>query len=101
MLHAWTPELRLESRGGACRLSLIGVTYGDGPTLQEAGNDLLVRLFDLALALRAGRFSFPHELGPPDLRVMDFLWEVGELVARGGDIRHHVFGVPEQRRAPD
>ncbi len=90
----WTPELRLDTPGGICRLSLVGVTYGNGPTLQEASNDLLARLFDVALAVRAGRYRVTSEGGRPDHRVMDFLWEVGEIAIRGGDIRERVFGDP-------
>ena len=97
----WTPELRLQSLGEACRLSLVGVTYGNGATLQEAGNDLLTRLFDLGLAVREGRMRYSSDSGRPDQRVMDYLWEIGDLAARGGDLRDRVFGVPEQRSAAD
>jgi hypothetical protein len=97
----WTPELRLQSQGDACRLSLVGVTYGNGATLQEAGNDLLTRLFDLGLAVREGRLRFSSDSGRPDQRVMDYLWEIGDLAVRGGDLRDRVFGVPEQRSASD
>jgi hypothetical protein len=100
MTEAWSPELRLETRADLCRLSLEGVTYGNGATLQEAGTDLLTRLFDLAMALRAGRLR-PGVTGGPDRRVLAYLWEIGELLARGGDLRQHVFGVPEQRRPVD
>jgi len=86
---------------GRCQLHLVGVTYGNGATMQEAGNDLLARLFDLATALRAGGFRAASEFGPPNRQVMDFLWEIGELVARGGDIRGRVFDVPVQRPPSD
>jgi hypothetical protein len=89
----WTPELRVHARGDGCRLALVGITYGNGATLEEAGNDLLVRLFDLALVVRSGGFRLSSETGHPDPRAMDFLWEIGELAARGGDIRARVFGV--------
>jgi hypothetical protein len=101
MTEAWTPELRLQARADGCRLSLVGVTYGNGASLQDAGNDLLVRLFDLAVAVRAGGLRLSAETGHPDHRVLDFLWEVGELAARGGDLRQRVFGVPKQRSSPE
>ena len=91
MTEAWTPELRLETRGGRCRLDLAGVTYGNGATLQDAGNDLLARVFDLALGLRAG-YRVTGE-AHPDARVVDFLWEIGEIAIRGGDVRARVLGV--------
>ncbi len=101
MTSTWTPELRLQSLGDQCRLSLVGVTYGNGATLQEAGNDLLTRLFDLGLAVRGGSLRFGSESGRADPRVMDFLWEIGDLATRGGNLRDRVFGVPEQRPASD
>ncbi len=86
MTEPWSPTLRVEARGGQCHLVLGGVTYGNGPTLQEACNDLLVRVLDLALGLRAGyRVS-------GDARVAHFLWEVGELAIGGADIRPRVLG---------
>jgi hypothetical protein len=97
----WTPELRLHAMSGRCQLHLVGVTYGNGATMQEASNDLLARLFDLATAMRAGRFRAVSEFGSPNRRVMDFLWDVGELAARGGDIRARVFDVPSQRPPVD
>jgi hypothetical protein len=93
----WTPELRLHSYDGGCRLTLVGVTYGNGPSLQAASKDLLTRLFDMAVGLRGGRFRPAGDLGAPDPRMMDFLWEISEIIMRGGDIRDRVFGVPTQR----
>jgi hypothetical protein len=93
----WTPELVLHTADGRCRLSLVGVTYGSGATLQEAGNDLLVKLFDLATAFRDGRFLFTSEFGGVPLQTKTFLWEIGEIAASGGDLRSRVFGIPEQR----
>jgi hypothetical protein len=87
----WTPRLELRSRPDECRLSLVGVTYGHGPTLQEAAADLLVRLHDLAVGVRRGGVRVTAEMGV-DPRVVAFLWELGELTARGGDLRARVFG---------
>jgi hypothetical protein len=81
----------------AYSLSDLNVTYGNGDTLQEAGNDLLARLFDLATGVHSGRSRFTSALGRPDLQVLTFLWELGETVARGGDIRPRVLGTPAQR----
>lgn len=98
----WTPDLQLHERSdGSCRLSLVGMAHGDGATLQEARNDLLVRVFDIALMIRAGRFRFSSEFRPPPPEVMEFLWEVGEIAMRGGDIRERVFAVPSPRTAAD
>lgn len=101
MEQGWTPEVELRAEAGICRLSLVGVTYGNGATLQEASNDLLVRLFDMAVAFRDGRHRVPMEAGRQWTEVMEFLWEIGEIAAQGGDIRGRVFGIPEQRSPMD
>jgi hypothetical protein len=97
----WSPELQLHAKADGCRLTLVGVTYGNGPDLQAASNDLLTRLFDLAVGLRGGRMRPSGDLGASDPRMMSFLWEISEIIARGGDIRDRVFGVPAQRPAAD
>ena len=94
----WTPPLQLRERGGRCLLSLAGVACGEGETLQVAADDLIARLLDIAVRLRAHGFNVPSDLGPPDTRVLDFLWSVGELAAHGGDVRAYVFGTRESVR---
>lgn len=91
-MTAWTPPLRLHSQADRCRLSLAGVAHGTGATLQEAANDLLVRLYDLALALRDGHARVNARTGPIDPDTAAFLWDIGEIVGRGGDLRARVFG---------
>lgn len=90
---AWVPALTLRAIGARCRLVLAGVTYGDGSTLQQAADDLLARLRDLALNSRYAALPVSTELPPPDLTLLSFLWELGERVERGEDIRERVFGV--------
>lgn len=36
-----------------------------------------------------------------DRRWLEFVWELGEIAARGGDIRHRVFGSPGPPAALD
>jgi hypothetical protein len=86
------PALHLSDSGDRCRLSLNGWAYGDGSTLQAAADDLLARLLDIGLSMRASGFSVPPELGAPDRECLDYFWRLGELAARGGDIRAFVFG---------
>jgi hypothetical protein len=97
MSDGWTPPLTVRKVGRRCRLSLDGVTWGDGDTLQEAADDLVSRLLAIALALRSNGWNLPSELGPPDLRVLSFLWELGEIAAGGDDIRDRVFGFAGDR----
>ena len=92
MSSAWTPTLYLHETAGRVRLSLSGLTHGDGPTLQEAADDLVARLLNVAFCFRASGFRLPTELGATDVRWLDYVWELGELAARGDDIRERVFG---------
>jgi hypothetical protein len=92
MTTGWRPSLRVSDVAGRCRLSLDGLSYGTGPTLQEAADDLVARLLTLAAGLRSGDFRVPAELGPPDPRLLGFLWEIGERAARGEDVRRRVLG---------
>jgi hypothetical protein len=74
----WTPTLELHETAGACRLRLVGLAHGNGNTLQEASDDLIDRLVDLVLAVRSSGLKAPGELGPPDPRLLEFIWELGE-----------------------
>jgi hypothetical protein len=89
----WTPPLEAVRTHGRCRLRLRGCAHGDGDTLQEAADALVARLLILAMACRNGSgFRPASELGPPDLRLLDFIYELSEIAATGGDIRERVFG---------
>jgi hypothetical protein len=89
--EAWTPPLHVREIAGRCRLWLGPWAYGDGATLQAAADDLLTRLLQQAAHVRAGDAGVPAELGAPDHRWLDFLWEVAEMAARGEDVRARVF----------
>jgi hypothetical protein len=91
MSEPWTPPLRLDATGDGCRLVLVGVSHGNGRTMQEAADDLISRLLRLAMAARASGLRSPGELGAPDHRLFEFVWELGERAARGEDIRERVF----------
>ena len=85
------PALTVQEIAGVVCLHLGGVARGEGASLQEAGDDLIRRLLEVAMAFRASGFRVPCELGP-DLETMDFIYELGEIAAAGGDIRARVFG---------
>ena len=90
MAQGWTPPLHVRELAGRCRLCLGPWAYGDGASLQEAADDLVERLLQLARGLQTGALAAPAELGPPDRRWLDFLWEIGEMSARGEDVRARV-----------
>jgi hypothetical protein len=73
------------------RLQLGQFVRGEGTTLQEAADDLIHRLLELVMAIRSSGLSASCEVRP-DLETMDFLYELGDFAAAGGDIRVRVFG---------
>jgi hypothetical protein len=92
MEKTWVPPLQLHERGGCCRLTLVGITHGEGRTLQEAGDDLIARLLGIAAVARSSGFGFSTDIPPPDHRLLAFIWDLGERAAAGEDIRGCVFG---------
>ena len=91
MHQSWTPPLEVSSVAGRCRLHLGRYAHGDGETLQDAGDDLVTRLLHLAIALRSG-FIASTEAPALDLQWLNFVYELSEIAARGGDIRKRIFG---------
>jgi hypothetical protein len=85
------PSLTLSESAGLVRLELNGIARGQGSSLQEAADDLIGRVLVIVHAFRSTGFRVSSELRP-DLEAMDFLSELGEYAAAGGDIRELVFG---------
>ena len=83
--------LTVQESPGRVRLCLGNLAHGDGPTLQDAADDLVQRLLTYVMALRATGIRPSLELAPPDLATMDFLYQLGEIAAAGGDIRGRLF----------
>ena len=65
--------LTVQESPGRVRLCLGSLAHGDGPTLQDAADDLVQRLLAYVMAFRASGMRPPLELGPPDLATMDLL----------------------------
>jgi hypothetical protein len=84
------PELTLTEHGGRVRLNLGGFAQGDGSCLQEAADDLVCAILRLVMAFRSSGFRACPEVRP-DLEMMNFLYELGDVAAAGGDIRSRVF----------
>jgi hypothetical protein len=93
MADDWTPTLRVHETNGRCRLWLDSFAHGDGDSLQDAADDLVSRLLSTAMSFRSGAGArLCAELGPVDLRWFEFVYDLGEIAASGGDIRGRVFG---------
>jgi hypothetical protein len=87
---SFVPALTVTETGGQVRLELAGLARGEGASLQEAADNLIGHILELASAFRSGGCRTSREL-PPDLETMSFLHELGEIAATGGDIRARVF----------
>jgi hypothetical protein len=91
----YRPSLRVSELGGRVRLRLVGFRYAEGATLQEAADELVRRMLLIAMAFRTdgvGRMSYACR---PDPDALEFIWELGEIAARGEDIRGRLFGLQD------
>jgi hypothetical protein len=89
----YRPPLEVRQVAGRVRLHLGALAHGEGTTLQEAADDLVARVLAMVMAFRSGGIGpLPSEGPRPDPAMLEFLYELGELVAAGGDIRERLFG---------
>jgi hypothetical protein len=87
------PTLEVRQVAGRVRLLLDALAYGEGATLQEAADDLVARVLVLVMAIRSsGIGPISSEVPLPDPALLDFLYELGDVAAAGGDIRERLFG---------
>jgi hypothetical protein len=80
---------------------LAGYAHGDGDTLQDAADALVARLRQQAMSWHSGAFRFCGDVCTPDLMWFEFLHELGEIAAAGGDIRDRVLGFPPETGSAD
>jgi hypothetical protein len=84
-------SLTVREHAAGVRLHLGSVAHGDGPSLQEAAEDLVRRVLAIGRALRTSGFSVSPE-APCDVAALSFLCELDEIAAAGGDVRTRLFG---------
>jgi hypothetical protein len=84
------PALTIKERDGKVRLTLGGFAHGEGASLQEAADVLVSSILGLVMVFRSTGFQACRELRL-DLETMNFLHELGEVAAAGGDIRARIF----------
>jgi hypothetical protein len=95
VVSSFTPSLEVRQVAGRVRLLIGGLgCCGHGATLQEAADDLIRQLLVVALAFRSSTIGPFSSEAMPDLGMLEFLYELGEIAASGGDIRARVFGDP-------
>jgi hypothetical protein len=74
---------RRPEHAAGVRLHLGSVAYGDGPSLQEAADDLVRRALAIGRALRTSGFAVSTEL-PYDMAALSLLAELDEIAAAAG-----------------
>ena len=90
-MSEFAPTLRVDETPGGLRLRLDNWFSAEGPTLQEAADELVWRILVTVMAFRSRGISGLSAVGRPDLGLVRFLHELGKIAAAGGDIREHLF----------
>jgi hypothetical protein len=88
----YTPKLWVAEVDDQVRIGLGELGYAEGPTLQEAADALVAKVLLAVLAVRSGGIEPAGTEVLPNPGALRFLWELGEIAARGGDIRDRLFG---------
>jgi hypothetical protein len=92
-LSEFTPRLWVEEIGDRVRLGVDGLVSADGPTLQDAADELVTKVLGVVMAFRSGEIGgYGSMLCRVDMVLVEFIWELGEFAAAGGDIRERLFG---------
>lgn len=95
-MSASTPSLYVLRRADRVCLTLAGVARASGSTLEDAADELVRKILLAAMAFRSGGVA---PAGPElrlDPAMHEFIWELGAIAARGGDIRHRLFREPPE-----
>jgi hypothetical protein len=94
-MSEFTPTLRVDETAGRVRLSLDGFVSAEGPTLQDAADELVWKMLSAVMAFRSRGISGLSAVRRPDMELVRFLSELSEIAAAGGDIRERLFGPGE------
>ena len=85
------PALSVTETGDRVRLHLGDFARGEGASLQEAADDLIRSILRAGDGIPLEWLQRRRASLHPDLETMNFLYELGEIAAAGGDIRSRVF----------
>ena len=91
-MSEFVPTLRVDETAGQVQLRLDGVCRAEGPTLQDAADEMVWKLLVAVMALRARGVNGFSAVCRPDMALVNYLWELGKIAAAGGDIREQLFG---------
>jgi hypothetical protein len=91
-MSEFAPTLRVDEIAGRVRLSLDGFFFAEGPTLQEAADELVWKMLVTVMAFRSRGISGLSAVGRPDMGLVGFLHELDKIAAAGDDIRERLFG---------
>jgi len=91
-MSEFTPTVWVDELDGRVRLSLEGFLSAEGPTLQEAADELVAKTLVTVMAFRSDGMSGLCAAGRPRTELVNYLWELSRIAAGGGDIRERLFG---------
>jgi len=78
----YQPPLEVRRVAGRVRLQFGALACGEGTTLRETADDLVARVLALVMAFPSGGIGpLPSEGPRPDLAMLEFLYELGEIAA--------------------
>ena len=86
------PPLQVSETDGRVRLTLGALAQGEGASLQEAADELVRRVLVVVMAFRASGIGPISPECCADVALLDLVYELGEIAARGEDIRERLFG---------
>ena len=88
-MAGYAPRLHIAETRDRVRLSLGGLVAADGPTLQDAADELVRKALLITTWIRSSDVRWSFDL-PPD-PTFEYLWHLGDVAAAGGDIRELLF----------
>jgi len=91
-MSEFTPTVWVDELDGRVRLSLEGFLSAEGPTLQEAADELVAKTLVTVMAFRSHGIGGLSATGRPRIELVNYLWELSRITAGGGDIRERLFG---------
>jgi len=91
-MSEFTPTLWVDERNGRVRICLDGVASAEGPTLQEAADELVWKVLVAVMEFRERGLGGLCAVGRPRMELVGLLWELAEIASGGGDIRERLLG---------